>query len=226
MATPYATQCPVQYPNKARPHHRFVAVEEAPLFPISICIVRCRRAKECVDICRALTARDCATYESLLAGALNSLAWHLAQIPGRKPEALTPAEESVNISRRLALEDPKSFSNDLAASLDTIAYSLNHCGRYGDALPPALEGLEFYRKATEGEAYEISDRQSSSLHKTYAESLVGLGRDDEASVSLKSAIIIYERLMSAEPEDASYSLDLEKCLQLLERLSGGSTTSK
>ncbi|TFK18232.1 hypothetical protein FA15DRAFT_710051 [Coprinopsis marcescibilis] len=182
--------------------------------------------KDCVETRRRLTERDCAdTHEPLLAWTLNKHACYLAQIPGRAPEAVKPAEESVLILHRLALDDPKAFSNDLVASLDTMAYSLNHCGRYEDALPPALEGLEIYRKAIEEEAYGVSDHQSSSLHKTYAKSLVGLGRDDEATVPLKSAIIIYERLVSAEPEDASYSLELQECRQLLEKLSGGSTNS-
>ncbi|TFK24695.1 hypothetical protein FA15DRAFT_740560 [Coprinopsis marcescibilis] len=179
--------------------------------------------KECVETRRGLTARDCAMYEPLLAGALNNQAWYLAQIPGREPEAVKSAEESVKIFHRLVLEDPKAFSNGLAASLDTMAYSLNHSGRYEDALPPVLEGLEIYHGAIEGQAHEISDHQSSSLHKTYAESLIGLGRNDEASVPLKSAIIIYERLVASQPQKAlRYSLELQECRQLSELLAGAS----
>ncbi|TFK23320.1 hypothetical protein FA15DRAFT_757331 [Coprinopsis marcescibilis] len=180
--------------------------------------------KECVDVRRRLAVRNRATYEPLLASALNSHAWYLAHIPGREPEALKPAEESVNIYRRLALEDPKTFLNNLATSLDTMAYSLNNCGRYEDALPPVLEGLEICHQGIEGEAYKISDSTSSILHKTYAESLVGLGRGNEATVTLKSAIIIYRRLLSLEPEDASYSRELQECHQLLERLAGVCST--
>ncbi|TFK22169.1 hypothetical protein FA15DRAFT_695914 [Coprinopsis marcescibilis] len=184
-------------------------------------------SEENVDIHRRLAEHDRSTVEPSLADTLNSHAWSLMQNPGREHEALKPAEESVNMYRQLALEDPQQFSQGLVMSLDTMADCLNHCGRYEDALPFCLEGLSTCRQAIgEVEDQDFHDRNSGALHRTYANSLVGLGYNDEAIAVLNDANTIYQRLVTMGPEDPSYSLQLEECGQLLKRLLGGSIDSK
>ncbi|TFK24768.1 hypothetical protein FA15DRAFT_669240 [Coprinopsis marcescibilis] len=195
---------------------------------------RCHRYGDAIPISlegietqRRLVERDSEVqvHDPLLAEMLNECAWDLFSSPGREHEALKLAEESVEIYRRLALKN-REYSNDVAMSLDTLGVTLNRCERYEDALTPILEGLEIYHQAVEGKAYEVHDLHSGSLHKAYADSLLGLGRKDEAIVALEGAITIYQRLVASEPEDASYGLRLHDCLQLLKRLLDGAGDSK
>ncbi|TFK25739.1 hypothetical protein FA15DRAFT_693537 [Coprinopsis marcescibilis] len=191
------------------------------LFSLSGNLSECSRfidgasaSQEAVDMYRRLVEKDQATYEPNLGLSLINLAW------SRESEALVSAEESLTIHRRTALADQTKFKDGLLMALGMVAFCLNISERYQDSLPVIIDGLATHPQAAQEMTPRLLDRQFGGLRKAHAESLIGLGREKEAITPLQEAIIIYRRLLDGAPMSRLYGQELQKCTQILKRISG------
>ncbi|TFK27282.1 hypothetical protein FA15DRAFT_666579 [Coprinopsis marcescibilis] len=183
--------------------------------------------KERLALCRLLVERDPSRYEAALAQQLCHQAYSVASIQGHGlDEAVDLAQESVDIFRRLAMVAEPEFQEDLVISLDTLAYSLNACRRYSEALPVLEEAFEIFGQIICVRSDDIAvDEVSSCLYKTYAEALVGLGLEEDALAPARTAVSTWRRLVGKKPQNVRYVQGLEECVALLGRISGGDSQS-
>ncbi|TFK21108.1 hypothetical protein FA15DRAFT_96594 [Coprinopsis marcescibilis] len=179
--------------------------------------------QELVQVHRKCAGQDPRVYEPLLASSLNEYAWNLAKLPGYEQESVTIGQEAVEARRRVVASDPTAtaLEVDLANTLDTLAYSLNLCKKYAESLQIVLEGLEICNRVNTNVPGSCTDHFFGFLHTRHAETLVGLGREDEAVVPVQEAITIYRRLLDKFPWSSEYQLDMQSCTSLLEKISGG-----
>nr|MDQ3989177.1 tetratricopeptide repeat protein [Actinomycetota bacterium] len=96
-----------------------------------------------------------------LATSVNNLAIRLAEA-GRRPEALTTAEEAVTLRRELAAANRDAYLPDLAMSVNNLAVDLAEAGRRPEALTTAEEATDLYRELAEREPNTFADRLAAT----------------------------------------------------------------
>ncbi|TFK29061.1 TPR-like protein [Coprinopsis marcescibilis] len=174
-------------------------------------------SQESVAIYTRLVEQDPVKFEPQLALSLNAYAWYLCHCPGHEADAIEPANQSINILRRLSATDATSppYHDYLSNSLDTLASVMNRCHRYEEAVALAGEGIEIYKSLLERDPTNDYDYIGSSLFKSYAEALVGVGREEEALTPIQESMAIFRRI-DRDPDDER---ELQDAIILFERLS-------
>ncbi|QEU90877.1 tetratricopeptide repeat protein [Streptomyces kanamyceticus] len=151
---------------------------------------------------------------SVLAGALNNLAIHLADT-GDLDQALETARASVAMRRALVARHPFALP-DLARSLNTLAKRYDAVGRPTEALEAAEESLRVRRDAAEDSPDAYLHELASTL-STKSAILAGLGHLADAREALAEVASIERRFARSDPTGhrrAEYVLTLHTLAEL------------
>jgi tetratricopeptide (TPR) repeat protein len=144
------------------------------------------RAREAVDIYRALAEPRPDAFRPDLAMSLNNLAKMLSDL-GRREEALERAQEAVDLYRALAESRPDAFRPDLAMSLNTLAKMLSDLGRREEALELAREAVDIRRSLAESRPDAFAHDLANSI-SVCGDVLLALGRAAEAASAQNEAL--------------------------------------
>ncbi|WP_405897389.1 tetratricopeptide repeat protein [Streptomyces sp. NBC_00727] len=156
-------------------------------------------AREAVEICRELAARDpAASHRQDLATALHDLADRLSAA-GDHEGALAPAREAARVFAGLAQEHMEVFQPDLAQSVTSLANKTAAAGDRTSAVLLARQALQLQRDL-------VKHRPAASLPglagmlNNLAMHLAADGEPAEALAHAEEAAALYGRLAGEDPE--------------------------
>ncbi|MGQ9411148.1 caspase family protein [Mycolicibacterium gilvum] len=160
------------------------------------------------DRALATTAEAIAGYRSMsqpsaaemvnYAGALTNYA-NILVGSGRAEAAIDPARAAVEMMRDVADREP-SKRPAFALMLENYANTLTLTGHHSEGLEASEQALQYFRAARENNPG--LDADIGRVLSNYCQRLAAVGRFPEAVAAGYEAISIYERLSTADPQNA------------------------